>query len=248
MNAQGAGARAGAAGLAGQGQERSYGGGAGAGTAAAAMGAGAAMGLGESDAKRMARDVYTEGDYEGDAGIRRLGGEGFSMRETDMQHGSQGSYVTEAGYGQQPAASSYGRSAAVGTAAGTGAATGAFAAQQGDRQRTMGAIYDEHRAGGSAHPQSQSSGIDQRQPEGSTTTSERLLHEQNDEPVTPKATGYQQVEFSKPVKGNDTGLQSQGYGGSEAAVSQPAFTSVHSVGYQVNPSSTQVPYNPAGSS
>jgi len=38
---------------------------------------------GGNDAQRMANDVYTEGDYQGDASIRRLGGEGFSMRDTE---------------------------------------------------------------------------------------------------------------------------------------------------------------------
>lgn len=290
MNAQGAGA-----GPAGQGQSH---GGAGAGTAAAAVGAGAALGLNETDSQRMARDVYAEGDYEGDAGIRRLGGEGFSMREADMQHGSSGSYG--AGYGQQPSALYAGNEsqgiaqsglgqgatvvAAAGAGAGAGIAVGAYAAGQGDRQRRMGEIYDEHRAGGSTQPQPQpqlqsqesyesgpqSHGIDQRQPQGTTTMSERLLHEQNeDEPVEPKATGYQQAEFSKPIKGVDdvdatqsqghtgsahfsSAAQSQGHTGSApfgsahsvsaGSASQP--TSVQSGGYQVNPNSTQVPYNP----
>ena len=38
---------------------------------------------GGNDVQRMANDVYTEGDYQGDSSIRRLGGEGFSMRDTE---------------------------------------------------------------------------------------------------------------------------------------------------------------------
>lgn len=198
-------------------------GGAGVGTAAAVMGAGAALGLHESDSQRMARDVYAERDYQSDPSIRRLGGEGFSMRAADAPaSGVSSTYGEGSGYAQQPSQVFQSQQQP----------------QQGRMQQAFAATgYANNADDQSISGQSQShKGSHQQQ---DTTTSEQLLDDQEGKPMTPKATGYQQMDFSRPVKGgNNEGHESHGPTSSNMHSNQyhnSGFTShTSSGGYQTD--------------
>jgi hypothetical protein len=156
-------------------------GGAGAGTAAAVMGAGKALGLHESDSQKMANDVYTEGDYQSDPTIRRLGGEGFSMRAADAP--------------SKDASSTYG--------AGSGYTQPQSQISQSQQQPQQGRMQHAFASTGYATnsgEQSIAGQSNRSEPGGPTTTSEQLLDDQEGRPITPKATGYQQDDFSRPLK------------------------------------------------
>lgn len=171
--------------------------------------------LKRGDSERMAKYVYSEGDYENattDGG--RLAGEGFSMRDdtttstksplsnmtsNDSQPGTVGIAAVITGITAEGEAMRHG--------SGPASSIPTYAPQQQPQviqqqeyaapPQTQSQQYAEPKA--HQHDQQQQQTSHQQ---GSHTQSQSRFGDDDGRPVTPKATGYQQPFFSQPIKGH----------------------------------------------